>query len=116
MTGIQSKADQQVLAQLGERIDRRRLDRNLTQAQLAQAAGVSKSTVERLQGGESTQLTNFIRILRALDLLDRLDALVPAQPPSPIEQLKLHGKRRRRASSPRKSEKLEPAWTWNDGT
>ena len=114
MKSADAYADQQTLTRLAQRIGRLRLDRNLTQAQLADAAGVSKSTIERLEAGESTQLTNFIRILRALQLLDGLDALVPPQPPSPIEQLKLQGQRRQRASAPRKSVAPAKPWTWND--
>jgi len=41
--------DDSVLAELGGRLARIRLDRNLTQAQLAEQAGVSKRTIERLE-------------------------------------------------------------------
>lgn len=53
--------DAAVLAELGDRLSRRRLQRNLTQAQLAREAGVSKRTVIRLERGESSQVTNLIR-------------------------------------------------------
>jgi transcriptional regulator with XRE-family HTH domain len=116
MTSHSSPSDLSVLQGLGERLLRHRLDRNLTQADLALAAGVSKRTVERLEAGESTQLSNFIRILRALSLLDGLDTAIPTPPPSPIDQLKLQGKQRRRASAPRKSDVQEDKapWTWRD--
>jgi hypothetical protein len=71
--------------------------------------------VERLEAGESTQLSSLIRILRALGLLDRFEALVPEPLPSPIEQLQLQGKQRQRASG--RSAEDEPAeggWTWGD--
>ena len=107
-------ADSSILKLLGERVNRQRLQRNQTQAELATASGVSKRTVERLEAGESTQLSNFIRILRALDLLDGIDLLIPEQPPSPIEQLRLKGRERQRASSIREPETSAPAWTWDD--
>jgi len=69
--------DLAILSEIGERVSRCRLDRNLTQAKLAEAADVSKRTIERMEKGESVQLTSFVQILRALDLVDRLDALVP---------------------------------------
>lgn len=108
--------DTGVLDSLGGRISRQRLQRNLTQAELATAAGVSKRTIERLEAGESSQLSSFIRILRALDLLDRLDAVVPYPTPSPVEQLKLQGRQRQRASSVREPESPRKAWTWKDET
>jgi transcriptional regulator with XRE-family HTH domain len=106
--------DDTVLIELGERLGRQRLSRNLTQAQLAEAAGVSKRTIERTEAGESTQLANFVRILRALDLLDGFDTLVPPPLPSPLAQLKLHGKQRRRASGVREPEPPARPWTWDD--
>ena len=92
--------DAAVLGALGERLARRRLERNLTQAQLAREAGVSLSTVGRLEAGESTQLTNLVRVLRALDLLAHFDELLPAPTPGPLEQLRGGGKPRQRASRP----------------
>ena len=107
--------DPAVLAEIGQRLAQHRLERNLTQAELAKEAGVSKRTLIRLEGGESTQLTNLIRILRALDLLANLDAFIPPPVPSPIEQLRSEGKRRKRAS--RKADTPDPdeEWTWGDG-
>ena len=106
--------DTSVIKKLGERLARLRLQRNQTQAELATASGVSKRTVERLEAGDSTQLSNFIRILRALDLMDGLDLLIPEPPPSPIEQLKLQGRQRQRASSMREPESSASTWTWKD--
>ncbi|MFM1822524.1 MAG: hypothetical protein RI967_790, partial [Planctomycetota bacterium] len=90
--------DAAVLAELGARMAHLRLQRNLTQDQLAREAGVSKRTVIRLENGESSQLTNLIRVVRALGLLGNLDTLFPPPLPSPLAQLRLHAKERRRAS------------------
>jgi transcriptional regulator with XRE-family HTH domain len=106
--------DPAVLAEIGQRLAQHRLERNLTQAELAKEAGVSKRTLIRLEGGESTQLTNLIRILRALDLLDNLDALIPPPVPSPIEQLRSEGKRRKRASRKPDAPATDEEWTWGE--
>ena len=106
--------DESILQTVGERISQQRLQRNLSQAELASDSGVSKRTIERIEAGQSIQLSNFIRILRALDLLDGLDVLVPERMPSPIEQLKLRGRQRQRASSVREPEPAARAWTWKD--
>ncbi|MEX2194491.1 MAG: helix-turn-helix transcriptional regulator [Thermoleophilaceae bacterium] len=108
--------DDTILAELGSRLAATRLERNLSQAQLAVEAGVSKSTVERLEDGEPASLASFIRVLRALGLADGLERIVPEPLPSPIEQLKLQGRRRRRASGSRGGHEdtaAEP-WTWGD--
>lgn len=114
MDKIDHMTDPAVLTELGERLARHRLDRNLTQAQLAKEAGVSKRTLLRLESGESTQLTNLIRIVRALGLLGNLDVFVPPPVPSPIEQLQREGKKRKRASPRSDSHEPEGGWAWGD--
>jgi transcriptional regulator with XRE-family HTH domain len=106
--------DQRVLAELGDRLARHRLKRNLTQDQLAREAGVSKRTVVRLENGQSSQMTNLIRVLRALGLLGNLDALVSAPLASPIEALKAKARERHRASPASKKPKPSSEWTWGD--
>ena len=107
--------DEALLSELGGRLARVRLDRNMTQSELAEQAGVSKRTVERLESGAAaTQLTGFIRVCRALGLLERFVALIPESLPSPIVQLKLHGRQRRRASSAKTPDRPTKKWTWGD--
>jgi putative transcriptional regulator len=106
--------DSAVLAELGKRLTQARLDRNRTQEELAAAAGVSKRTIERLETGQSVQLSNMVRAFRALNLAQNLDQLIPQAAPSPIEQLKLHGRKRRRASSQKAPLTASSHWTWAD--
>jgi putative transcriptional regulator len=104
--------DEAILAELGERLAKVRLDRNLMQAGLADKAGVSKRTVERLEAGESIQLAGFVRVCRALDLVGHFEAFIPEPAPSPIAQLKLRGRVRRRASPFKVAEDAPGKWTW----
>ena len=112
--------DEAVLAELGVRLARVRLERNLTQAELAERAGVSKRTVERLEsggaGGEGTRLSALIRVCRAFEVLDRLEMMFPEVAPSPMMQLKLAGRRRLRASGTRKPTPPggPSTWTWGE--
>src|SRR5437762_2530449 len=93
--------DDAVLAELGNRLARTRLERNLTQHQLADEAGVGRRAIQRIEAGQSVHATNLIRVLRALDLLDALERLVPEPVASPVERLKLRGKERQRATGSR---------------
>jgi putative transcriptional regulator len=103
--------DEAVLSELGSRLAQVRLERNLTQAQLAEQAGVSKRTVERLESGSvATQFSGFIRVCRVLDLVERFDMLVPEPVASPVEQLKLGGRKRQRASAKRKAKAAPKKW------
>jgi transcriptional regulator with XRE-family HTH domain len=111
--------DTTVLAEVGERLARRRVSLGFTQSHVATEAGLSKRTIARIENGESAQLSNFIRLLRVLDLLGGFDELIPAEQESPIELLRLRGKQRKRASS-RRSTPEGPAgnsdWTWGEGS
>ena len=106
--------DETIITELGERLARMRLDRDLTQADLADKAGVGLRTVQRLEKGSAApQLTMFIRILRALELVEHFDLLVPEPMPSPMQQLKMQGRLRQRASG-KEPQVAEPkaGWTW----
>jgi transcriptional regulator with XRE-family HTH domain len=105
--------DEAILAELGGRLAQRRLELQLTQEMLAEQAGVSKRTVERVEAGATTQISSMIRILRVLGLLDRLDTLVYEAGPRPMDLLKLKGKARKRASSKRTPTDEIP-WKWGD--
>jgi transcriptional regulator with XRE-family HTH domain len=110
-------SDELILREVGERLTRTRLERNLTQAQLSEMAGISKRTLERLESGAgSSQLMTFIRICRALGLLPRFDAFVPNPVASPIEHVKLRGRRRKRASGTRLEKASRKKWTWGESS
>ena len=106
--------DAAVLRQLGERLARQRLRMDLTQQQLAYEAGVSPRTVSRLESGESTQLTNLVRILRALELLDDFAAALPSPGPTPLELVRGRGRRRQRASGAGGHPDSPLPWRWGD--
>jgi transcriptional regulator with XRE-family HTH domain len=110
-------SDETVLAELGRRLARTRLERNLSQQQLAREAGVSRATIERLEAGDPIKSSNLVRVLRSLGLLDALDRLIPEPLPSPVERLRLQGRRRQRARTPRGdllANQPPGPWRWGD--
>ena len=111
---VKDISDESALKELGSRIARYRLNKNLTQAALATEAGVSRRTVVRVEQGESTQAINFIRILRALRLFENLEALIPEPAISPVERLKLRGKVRQRASAQQEGIERKEPWSWGE--
>jgi len=89
--------DSAALTELGQRLARQRLARNLTQAELAREAGVDRTALQRLERGESVTLTTAVRLLRALGTLENLEALLPPAEAGPIELVETRGHHRRRA-------------------
>jgi transcriptional regulator with XRE-family HTH domain len=108
-------SDEAILHELGFRLGRIRLESNMSQAQLAEQAGISKRTVERLESGSvAVQVSGLIRVCKALGIIDRLDLLAPEPGLSPIELVRLRRGTRRRAS-PRKEQPRGTGWKWGDG-
>ncbi len=59
---------------IGEYLATWRKLRQLTAAQVADRAGISRYTVMRLEGGEGASTENLLRVARALGVLDTLTA------------------------------------------
>lgn len=96
---------------LCKRLDEIRLSRNISQADLAEEAGVSRSTMTRMADGKPISLDSFVRVMTALSLTDHLAALLPDPTIRPIERVQLEGAARQRAST-KKHETSK--WTWGD--
>ena len=88
---ITSKA---YVREIGERIKLLRINRELTQSDLADVSGVSIRSISRFEQGEDIQLGNFIKILKALNLQNNLDQLVPDIKTYPSYQLQKKPKQR----------------------
>ena len=106
--------DQAVLAEIGARFAGRRLALGLSQAEVAEQAGVGKRTVERIEAGESAQVSSFIRILRVLDALAGVESVIPEAGPRPMELLQRKGRTRQRAPGRRALPRPEKPWSWGD--
>ncbi|MCO5316348.1 MAG: helix-turn-helix domain-containing protein [Solirubrobacterales bacterium] len=91
-------SDHAILREIGDRIKDHRLEQDVSQRGLAGKAGVSLSTLERVEAGAGSSMVSVVRILRALGLAGNLDELVPEPLPSPLARLKASGRKRQRAS------------------
>lgn len=94
---MKTMTNQAIATELGRRIEQMRLEKNLTQQQIADEIGISRVSYRKLVNGAG-KFENVIAVLRALDRLDLLENFIPETAFSPMEQLKMKGKRRRRAS------------------
>lgn len=86
-----------------------RLSHNISQAELAKEAGVSRSTLTRMADGQSISLDSFIRVMKALGLVDHLTTLLPDPAVRPVELASTDGKHRQRASKKRPQ---DTTWSW----
>lgn len=82
---------------LGTRLKEQRLRLNLTQNQLAEKAGMGKSTIIRIESGQGGTLENTIRVAIALGLINEFASLFAFEP-SNIDEVMSEKKPRQRAS------------------
>ncbi len=106
--------DDAVLAELGARIAGRRVEMQLTQAAVAERAGIAKRTLERMEAGQTSQLSTLVRVLRVLDAASGLDSLIPESGPRPMDLLKQKGKVRQRASGKGAVQATGKPWQWDE--
>ena len=109
-------SDKEILLELGNRIKIARIRKGLTQSEFAAVSGVSKGTVANVEGGESIQLANLLKILRELDALNALEVLLPSSEKSPMELI--YEKTERQRQRVRKSglviSQNNDGWKWGE--
>lgn len=101
------QTDEDILAELGRRLRRERLDRDLTVQVVADRAGVAERTVRNVEEGHPSSISTILAILRVYGMIERLDALLPDRGPSPIQLADSEGKVRKRASKHSNTD-----WEW----
>ena len=85
MEDIYTYSDLQIQKKIGAKIKATRLKQNITQDSLAEAASISRSSVQKAESGEIKSFDTFLRILRMLGLLDELHHLCNEEELSPNE-------------------------------
>lgn len=107
------KTDAAIVAEIGRFIKQTRFKQQKTQAQLAEAAGLNRWTISKIENGESITLTSLIQILRALDGLYVLDGFKIQDVISPLAYAKLkkqQQKERVRNKTTEKTKKDDLGW------
>ena len=93
-------SDNAILKELGERLRKLRLRKNITQEDLAERTLLSVGTIKSLEAGKG-KLSTLVAVLRELGALDQLDQFIPPVTISPIKMAEASSKsssKRERAS------------------
>ncbi len=110
---IYAFTDKMILSKMGQAIRRQRLDRNISQKELAKLSGVSLSSIAAIEQGESVSLKTLIPLLRALNSLHMLSEFLKEPEISPIayaNQLEKRKTRKRASTSKSNNDKYEIEW------
>ncbi len=92
-----SMSDKGVLNLIGQFIQETRLQQNKTQQQVADSAGMNRSTVGQIEKGNGGTLLSLLQILRVLEQLPVLQSFEIEQKISPLALAKLEQQKRQRA-------------------
>jgi transcriptional regulator with XRE-family HTH domain len=108
------QSSEHAIARVGADVARFRLSRNMTQATLAAEAGISQSTLKRLEKGENPTLDSLVRVLGVLGLSQNLALLAPNAGVSPLQLAsnKGHVRQRARHSAVDANKESKP-WMWD---
>jgi transcriptional regulator with XRE-family HTH domain len=90
-------SDKGVLNLIGQFIQETRLQQNKTQQQVADSAGINRSTVRQIEKGNGGTLLSLLQILRVLEQLPVLQSFEIEQKISPLQLAKLEQQKRQRA-------------------
>ena len=90
----------EILREIGSRLKAYRLQLNVSVADLAHRAGLSKTTVVNAEAGRNPTLETIVRILRALGKLESVDGFLPPPKISPIDLLERGSKQPRKHAYP----------------
>jgi transcriptional regulator with XRE-family HTH domain len=81
---IEERTDPEVLREIGRRLARLRKARDITQAEVAELAGIDRTTVSRAEQGDNPTLLTLLRLLRVYGRVSTLDAFIPEPEVSPM--------------------------------
>ena len=89
-------SDDALQAMIGQFIQQSRIRQNKSQQQVADAAGINRSTLSQIENGRGGTLLTLIQILRVLDQISFLKVFQVEEKASPLYLAKMEMKKRRR--------------------
>ena len=105
-----SMSDKALIEKIGAFVKYHRLQQNRTQEEVAEEAGISRSTLSLLERGETVTIITLIQVLRVLDKLSIMNAFSVEQEVSPIALAKQEKQKRKRAGKSNKNDDKPSEW------
>lgn len=91
---VKFKTNSELQVELGQRLRRLRLQRNMPRTELAEKAGVAAGSIAKAEAGKDIRLSTLLRLMRVLDCLDQVLQLIPVAQVSPLDVVDLGHERK----------------------
>jgi transcriptional regulator with XRE-family HTH domain len=88
MSDFEFKTPEELQSELGRRLQRLRLSRNLDQRTIAEKAGITRAALQNLEAGRGSSVKTLVRTLKALNYLEGIEILAPEPTINPLALLK----------------------------
>lgn len=95
-------ADPEIVKDICQAVKQMRINKNISQQQIAEMSGLDRTTISRMESGRAVNILTLVQVLRALDKLDILNVFSTEQVISPIRLLKEEERKRKRAGKTKK--------------
>ena len=92
----------EIIELLAKKIEAVRINKNITQKELALKAGITYGTYRNFIDIQKISMINFIALLQTLDLIAELEKLTKIQKPITIAELKAENRTRKRVRGSKK--------------
>ena len=89
---VYAKTDEEILLEFGKRLKQRRINYNLTQLELANAIGISKDQLSKVERTGKTSVATLVAISRKFNLLQQLLAIYEIPELTPIQKYEIEQK------------------------
>jgi len=89
---IYAKTDEEILLEFGKRLKQKRINNNLTQQEFAEAIGVSKNHLSRVERSGKISMNTLVAISRKFNLLQQLLAVYETPELTPMQKYEIEQK------------------------
>ena len=87
-----AQTDEEILLELGKRLKQRRINNNLTQQEFADAVGISKDQLSKVERTGKTTVATLVAISLKFNLLEQLLAIYETPDLTPMQKYEIEQK------------------------
>jgi transcriptional regulator with XRE-family HTH domain len=89
---VYAETDEEIILEIGKRLRQKRINNNLTQQEFADAIGISKDQLSKIERTGKTSLATLVAVTRKFNLLQQLLVVYETPDLTPIQKYEIEQK------------------------